>query len=234
MMSNKGSIYLIPIPISEDKPIEEHIPQEIYAVIGQIEVFLVEDIKTTRRYLRKLDKNYPIDDKLFFVVNKRSSDIEVNKLVTQYKDKTIGVISEAGCPGIADPGEKIVDIAHELKMKVKPLVGPSSILMALIASGKSGQEFTFNGYLPKERGERIKKIKQLENLSQNGVTQLFMETPFRNNHLLEDLLLHLDSNVKLCIASNITGQKELIKTKLVKDWKNHPPDLNKKPTIFVL
>lgn len=231
---SKGSLYLIPIPIVQDKPLEDHIPQEVFQVVQQIDVFMVENIKTTRRYLRKIDRTYPIDDKTFLVVNKKTSEQDISKFISEHKSKTIGVMSEAGCPGIADPGEIIVKIAHQNKIKVKPLVGPSSILLALIASGKNGQEFTFNGYLPKGRGERIKKIKQLENLSRNGVTQIFMETPFRNNHLLEDLLINLDNQATLCIASNINGQNEIIKTKLVKDWKNHPPDLNKKPTIFVL
>jgi 16S rRNA (cytidine1402-2'-O)-methyltransferase len=231
---SKGCLYLIPIPLVQDKPISDHIPQEVFNVINEIDVFMVENIKTTRRYLRKMEKSYPIDDKIFHVVNKRTSVDEVSKLLDQSKGKIIGVMSEAGCPGIADPGEKIVDAAHQQKIKVKPLVGPSSILLALIASGKNGQEFTFNGYLPKERGGRVKKIKQLENLSGKGITQIFMETPFRNNHLLEDLLLNLDNNAKLCIATNINGQEEVIKTKFVKDWKNNPPNLNKKPTIFVL
>lgn len=231
---SKGSVYLIPIPLVQDRAIEDHIPKEVFDVVQLIDVFLVENIKTTRRYLRKIDREYPIDDKVFHVVNKRTSEEEISKLLGQAKEKNIGVMSEAGCPGIADPGEVIVKLAHQLKLKVKPLVGPSSILLALIASGKNGQEFTFNGYLPKDRSDRVKKIKQLETLSRKGVTQIFMETPFRNNHLLEDLLIHLDTEAALCIASNINGQNEIIKTKLVKDWRNHPPDLNKKPTIFVL
>lgn len=231
---SKGALFLIPIPLVQDKPVRDHIPQEVFSIISKVDVFLVENIKTTRRYLRKIDKTYPIDEKTFHVVNKRTPVGEISKLVEESIGKTIGVMSEAGCPGIADPGEKIVEIAHQLKIKVKPLVGPSSILLALIASGKNGQHFTFNGYLPKERSERVKKVKQLESLSRKGVTQIFMETPFRNNHLLEDLLINLDNNAKLCIATNINGQEEVIKTKFVKDWKKNPPDLNKKPTIFVL
>lgn len=229
----KSLLYLIPIPISES-PIEKHIPQEINRIIPEVDVFLVENLKTTRRYLRKLDKTYPIDDKVFHVVDKKTSIQEIQKILKGNLGKTFGVISEAGCPAIADPGADIVNIAHKLNIQVVPLVGPSSILLALIASGKNGQTFTFNGYLPKERGDRVKKLKQLENLARKGHTQLFMETPFRNNHLLEDILINCDNSLELCIASNINADNEMIKTKTINDWKKNTPDLHKKPTIFVL
>ncbi len=233
-MSNKGSVFLIPIPIADDMSMSTCIPADIVKITQEVDVFFVENIKTTRRYLRKLDRDYPIDDKTFHILNKRSDEMEIAKILAQEKGKTIGVMSEAGCPGIADPGELVVKHAHKLKLKVKPLVGPSSILLALISSGKNGQNFTFNGYLPKERLERIKKIKQLESNARRGVTQLFMETPFRNNHLLEDVLENVDNTMTLCIASNITAGNEIIKTKTISDWKKHVPNLNKKPTIFVL
>lgn len=230
---NNGLLYLIPIPIS-DSPIEKHIPQEVYKVIGEVDVFLVENLKTTRRYLRKLDKTYPIDDKIFHVVDKKTSLVTIQKILAQNKGKTFGVISEAGCPAIADPGADVVNAAHKLNIKVVPMVGPSSILLALIGSGKNGQTFTFNGYLPIDRGERVKKIKSLESLAKKGHTQIFMETPFRNNHLLEDVLINCDNNMELCIASNINAEDELIKTLKISDWKKNTPDLHKKPTIFVL
>lgn len=230
---NNGLLYLIPIPIS-DSPIEKHIPQEVYKVIGEVDVFLVENLKTTRRYLRKLDKAYPIDDKTFHVVDKKTPLATIQKTLAKNKGKTFGVISEAGCPAIADPGADVVNVAHKLNIQVVPMVGPSSILLALIGSGKNGQTFTFNGYLPKERRDRVKKLKQLETLARKGHTQIFMETPFRNNHLLEDVLINCDNNMELCIASNINADNELIKTKKISDWKKNTPDLHKKPTIFVL
>ena len=231
-MSN-GILYLIPIPIS-DSPIEKHIPQEVNRIIGEVDVFLVENLKTTRRYLRKLDSSYPIDDKIFHVVDKKTSLAAIQKILKENINKTFGVISEAGCPAIADPGADVVNVAHKLNIQVVPMVGPSSILLALIGSGKNGQTFTFNGYLPKERADRVRKLKQLETLARNGHTQIFMETPFRNNHLLEDVLINCDNSMELCIASNINADDELIKTKKISDWKKNTPDLHKKPTIFVL
>lgn len=230
---SKGTLYLIPIPIS-DSPIEKHIPQEVNRVIGEVDVFLVENLKTTRRYLRKLDKAYPIDDKVFHVVDKKTPLATIQKILKENLNKTFGVISEAGCPAIADPGADVVNAAHKLNIQVIPMVGPSSILLALIGSGKNGQTFTFNGYLPKERGDRVKKLKQLETLARKGHTQIFMETPFRNNHLLEDVLINCDNSMELCIASNINADNELIKTLKISDWKKNTPDLHKQPTIFVL
>lgn len=230
----KGTVYLIPIPIAEDQPVDKDISQSVLNTIQHVDVFFVENLKTARRYLRKIDRAYPIDDKVFHVLDKRSSDEAISRLVKVHQDQTLGVISEAGCPGIADPGELVVKYAHQNSMKITPLVGPSSILLALIASGKNGQNFTFNGYLPKERGERIKKIKKLEQLSRGGITQIFMETPFRNNNLLEDILKEVDNGMTLCIACNINTQTEFIRTKKIGAWKINSPDIHKKPTIFVL
>ena len=213
---------------------EKHIPQEVNRIIGEVDVFLVENLKTTRRYLRKLDKTYPIDDKAFHVVDKKTPLATIQKILKDNLNKTFGVISEAGCPAIADPGADVVNVAHKLNIQVVPMVGPSSILLALIGSGKNGQTFTFNGYLPKERVDRVKKLKQLETLARKGHTQIFMETPFRNNHLLEDVLINCDNSMELCIASNINADNELIKTLKISDWKKNTPNLHKKPTIFVL
>lgn len=233
-MSSKGKLYLIPIPIAEDQPVDKHIPKEVFDAVQEVQVFFVENIKTARRYLRKIDRTYPIDDKVFYILNKRSKLDEVLPLVKKHLGSTFGMISEAGCPGIADPGELLVHASHQLGVRVVPLVGPSSILLALIASGKNGQQFTFNGYIAKDRKDRVKEIKRFEQLSRNGVTQIFMETPFRNNHLLEDLLIELENSMLLCIACDINGQKEFIKTKSVADWKINPPNINKRPTIFIL
>ena len=230
---SKGTLYLLPITMGEYN-METTIPVGVQKIMDEVEVFIIENIKTTRRYLRKVNPTYPIDDKEFFIIDKRTSAKELREFVEKHRDKTIGVMSEAGCPGIADPGAEVASIAHELNIQVKPLVGPSSILLALISSGKNGQNFTFNGYLPKERGERIKKLKSLERLSREGITQVFMETPFRNNHLIEDILLHCENNMKLCIAANITLSNEKIKTKTIGDWKKQTPDYHKDYCIFVL
>lgn len=230
---SKGTIYLLPITMGEYN-MEMTIPSGVQETLDKIEVFIVENIKTTRRYLRKVNPTYPIDEKEFFIIDKRTSYKELSEFIHIHKDKVIGVMSEAGCPGIADPGADVVSIAHELKIRVKPLVGPSSILLALIASGKNGQNFTFNGYLPKDRSERIKTLKNLERLSRNGVSQVFMETPFRNNHLIEDILVHCDNTMKLCIAANITLSNEKIMTKTIGDWKKQTPDYHKDYCIFVL
>lgn len=230
---SKGTVYLLPITMGEYN-METTIPVGVQKIMDEVEVFIIENIKTTRRYLRKVNPTYPIDDKEFFIIDKRTSAKELREFVEKFQDKVIGVMSEAGCPGIADPGAEVVEIAHQLKMKVKPLVGPSSILLALIASGKNGQNFTFNGYLPKDRGERIKMLKNLERLSRNGQTQIFMETPFRNNHLIEDVLEHCDNSLKLCIAANITLANEKVITKTIGDWKKQTPDYHKDYCIFVL
>ncbi len=230
---SKGTVYLLPITMGEYN-METTIPVGVQKIMDEVEVFIIENIKTTRRYLRKVNPTYPIDDKEFFIIDKRTSAKELREFVEKFQDKVIGVMSEAGCPGIADPGAEVVEIAHQLKMKVKPLVGPSSILLALIASGKNGQNFTFNGYLPKDRGERIKMLKNLERLSRNGQTQIFMETPFRNNHLIEDVLEHCDNSLKLCIAANTTLANEKVITKTIGDWKKQTPDYHKDYCIFVL
>jgi len=230
---SKGTLYLIPMTMGEYN-MENTIPRGVQELMENVNVFVVENLKTTRRYLRKVNSTYPIDDKEFFIIDKRTSKKELSQFIYQHKDKTIGVMSEAGCPGIADPGADVVEIAHELQLAVKPLVGPSSILLALIASGKNGQNFTFNGYLPKDRSDRIKTLKNLERLSRSGNTQIFMETPFRNNHMIEDILTHCDNSMKLCIAANITLSNEKIFTKTINDWKKESPDYHKDYCIFVL
>ena len=230
---SKGKLYMLPITMGEYN-MEMTIPAGVQKTMDEVEVFIVENIKTTRRYLRKVNSTYPIDNKEFFVIDKRTSSKELSEFVSNNRDKVIGVMSEAGCPGIADPGADVVALAHKMKIEVFPLVGPSSILLALIGSGKNGQNFTFNGYLPKERGERIKTLKNLERLSRSGITQIFMETPFRNNHLIEDLLIHCDNNIELCIASNITLANQKIRTSTINDWKKSKPDYHKDFCIFVM
>jgi len=229
-----GKVYMIPTTLGEST-INAVIPKDVQQIIIDTKYFIVENIKTTRRFLKRVEREIDIDELHFFVLNKHTSPNELESFLTPaLEGNNIGVISEAGCPGIADPGSDIVSIAHLKNLQVVPLVGPSSILLALIASGMNGQNFCFNGYLPKERNLRVRKIKELERLASNGVTQIFMETPFRNNHLLEDLLKQCSPNTTLCIAANISLENEFIRSNKVNEWKKTIPDLNKKPCMFLI
>ena len=233
---NKGALYMIPTTIGDvkDNPNQQLAPSNLITTIG-LRHFIVENIKTTRRFLRKLDPEFDIDNSYFSILNKHTNSNEIQNFLQPCREgENIGLISEAGCPGIADPGATIVSIAHRENIRVIPLIGPSSIFMALMASGLSGQNFCFNGYLPIDKSLRIKKIKQLSSSCMNGSSQIFMETPFRNDSLLTDLLKNLNENIMLCIASNISSNDEFIKTLPIKDWKKNRPKLNKKPSIFIL
>lgn len=227
---------MIPTTIGDvqDNPKEQIAPSNLNITIG-LTNFIVENLKTTRRFLRKLDPEFDIDNSTFHILNKHTKLTEINAFLQPCKEgKDIGMISEAGCPGIADPGANIVSLAHKENIKVIPLIGPSSIFMALMASGLNGQNFCFNGYLPIDKTLRIKKVKQLALSCNNGTSQIFMETPFRNDSLLGDILLHCNEDIKLCIASNISNSNEIIKTYTIKKWKEKKPFLNKKPSIFIL
>jgi 16S rRNA (cytidine1402-2'-O)-methyltransferase len=227
------TLFLIPTILAPDTQ-ETVLPPQIKAVVSELNVFFVEEIRTARRFISSLKLNKVIDDITFYELSKDTPHDET--LVQLKKLKTdAGIISEAGCPGVADPGAVAVGFAHQLGHKVVPLVGPSSILMALMASGFNGQSFTFNGYLPIDKLARIKSLKDLEQIAKKKQqTQIFMETPFRNNQLLEDVLQNLNAETLLCIACNVTAEDEFIKTLRVKDWQKSKPDLHKKPTIFLL
>ena len=230
----KGKIYMIPTTLG-DSTIDAVIPKDVQQIIIDTKYFIVENIKTTRRFLKKVEREIDIDELQFFVLNKYTSAIDLESFLNPaLEGNDIGVISEAGCPGIADPGSDIVSIAHSKNIKVVPLIGPSSILLALIASGMNGQNFCFNGYLPKDRNLRIKKIKELERQAISGVTQIFMETPFRNSHLMEDLLKQCSPNTTLCLAADISLENEFIQSKKIIDWKKHTPNLNKRPCMFLI
>ena len=218
-----------------DSTIDAVIPKDVQQIIIDTKYFIVENIKTTRRFLKKVEREIDIDELQFFVLNKYTSAIDLESFLNPaLEGNDIGVISEAGCPGIADPGSDIVRLAHYKNIKVVPLIGPSSILLALIASGMNGQNFCFNGYLPKEKNLRIKKIKELERQAISGVTQIFMETPFRNNHLMEDLLKQCAPNTTLCLAADISLENEFIQSKKIIDWKKHAPNLSKRPCMFLI
>ena len=230
----KGKIYMIPTTLG-DSTIDAVIPKDVQQIIIGTKYFIVENIKTTRRFLKKVERGIDIDELQFFVLNKHTSSVELESFLNPaLEGNNMGVISEAGCPGIADPGSDIVSIAHSKNIKVVPLIGPSSSLLALIASGMNGQNFCFNGYLPKERNLRIKKIKELERQAIIGITQIFMETPFRNNNLMEDLLKQCSPNTTLCLAADISLENEFIQSKKIIDWKKHAPNLNKRPCMFLI
>jgi 16S rRNA (cytidine1402-2'-O)-methyltransferase len=227
-----ATVYLIPSLLHEEGMLS--IPSYITDIIKQCTVLFVENERTTRRFLKKLDKEIVIDNYEWFTMT--NDDPNTDSFRKKLKEeKTIGIISEAGCPGIADPGQQLVAIAHDLNIEIKPLVGPNSILLALMASGMNGQQFRFAGYLPIKNPERNNAIKDLESESaKKNCTQIFIETPYRNNQLMEALLLICQPLTKVCIAVDLTAPAELIKTKTVGEWRKSKPDIHKRPAIFLL
>jgi 16S rRNA (cytidine1402-2'-O)-methyltransferase len=234
-MTQQGTLYLIPTTLGDTAETADVIPVKVNTIINQIDEYIVENEKSARHYLKKVGIKKPLQEILLHPLNQHTAPQEISGYLKSIAEgKNIGIISEAGCPGVADPGAEVVAIAHTRNIKVVPLVGPSSILLSLMASGFNGQCFTFHGYLPKERPDRIKKLKELEKAAQKQQTQLFIETPYRNMHLLEDILGTCDGTTKLCIACDITLPTEFIKTKRIAEWKKQLPDINKKPTIFLI
>lgn len=228
-----GHLYLIPTLLAEDAT--DSIPPQVRKVITETDLYIVENLKTARRFIKAVYKEKNIDACSFFELDKhRDYAFDETFLQQAFEGKHIGLLSEAGMPCIADPGHKVVQLAHELGIRVVPLAGPSSILMALIASGFNGQQFSFNGYLPIDHSERKQKLVQMESLARRGQTQLFMDTPYRNAKLLEELLQWLKFDTMLCIACNITGKDEYIHSLPLAEWKKRKPDLHKKPAIFIL
>lgn len=241
-MENKGTLYLIPTVISPET-VDKVVAPEILHVVAQLDYYLVENVRTARRYISELNKTFdplqlskPIEEMEFVELSKDTSSQEVQaQLALVAGGRSAGVISEAGCPGVADPGAIAVQYAHALGIKVVPLVGPSSILLALMASGFNGQSFVFHGYLPIERKQRSEALKALEREAQKkNQTQIFMETPYRNQKLLEDILQVCDDRTLLCIARDLTGSRQFVATRSVRDWKRAKLDLHKVPVIFVL
>lgn len=234
MKNATGILYLVPSVIAEDT--EKHVlSPQILEVCRNTKYYLAENIRTARRFISSLALGIAIPELEFSLFDKKTPDAEIPALLQPLlKGNDMGVISEAGCPGVADPGARAVAWAHKNNIRVAPLVGPSSILLALMGSGFSGQSFVFHGYLPIKSGERVKALKQLEREAQGGQTQIFMETPYRNNHLLTDLLQHCHGNTLLCVASGLTTEQELVKTLPVAGWRRQQPDIHKIPTIFLL
>lgn len=229
-----GKLYLIPNTLGETE-IEGVIPSEVVMIIRHLKVFATENPKNTRRFLKKIDKSIDVDSLIFLELNEHSEQKQIESYVHYLEKNDVGIISEAGCPGIADPGAELVALAHKHSYRVVPLVGPSSILLALIASGCNGQNFSFNGYLPVKSNERSKALRNYERLSAaENRTQIFIETPYRNLKLLDEMLAVLQPQTRLSIACDITTENEYIKTLTIKEWKNQKPDVNKRPAIFIL
>lgn len=231
-----STIYLIPSFLDESAT--ETLAPSVLQAVKQCQTFFVEDARTARRFLKSIWKEMVIDDYEWTIANK--DNVDDPGLISTFQKairsgKNIGIISEAGCPGVADPGQALVQIAHKEKARVVPLVGPSSILLALMASGMSGQQFRFLGYLPIDRVQRAKAIREMEQEAQRKqCTQVFMETPYRNNQMLETLVETCQPNTLLGIAANITGPAEFIRTATIAEWKKKLPDLHKQPVIFTL
>lgn len=229
-----GRIYLIPVTLGGEDFLKV-IPEKVLSLTRQLRYFIVEDLRSSRRFLRLIDKQFPIDDSVFFELNEHTPVDEIEHyLEPVYKGADIGILSEAGLPGIADPGAKIVALAHRKRITVTPLSGPSSIILALISSGLNGQNFTFNGYLPVKPAERSLKLRELERKAGEGYAQIFMETPYRNQKMLETIIVTCHNDTLLCIAIDITLPGESIRTMRISDWKREHPVLNDKLVVFVM
>ena len=229
------ALYLIPVPLS-DGAVENVLPASNLALVGEIKHFIVENVRSARRFLKKCDRSINIDELTFYELNRHTDpNVIADYLQPLERGEAMGVISEAGCPAIADPGADVVAIAQRKGLKVRPLVGPSSILMGLMGSGFNGQSFAFVGYLPIDQGERARKFKEMERLIRNdNQTQIFIETPYRNNKLMAEMCKQLPGNLALCVATDITGAGEKIVTKTVREWAHTKYDFDKVPTIFLL
>ncbi len=228
-----STVYLIPTVLHEG--VTNALPAYILPVVQQCSVLFVEVERTARRYLKTLSKGIEIDAFEWYNMQTVTDETEAFFKQKIKEEKTIGIISEAGCPGVADPGQKLVAIAQRLGVVVKPLVGPNAILLALMASGMNGQQFQFVGYLPIDNAKRVQSIKSLENESkQKGCTQIFIETPYRNNPLLEMLVKTCHPQTKICVAVDLTSSTEKIETKTAQQWKASLPQLHKRPAIFLL
>jgi 16S rRNA (cytidine1402-2'-O)-methyltransferase len=231
----KGKLYLIPTRLGDNAPLEV-LPISIKRIIESVDYYIVENEKTARRFIKKVSSSKSQSSLKISILNKFTEENEIPSYLNAcLEGKNVGLLSEAGCPGIADPGAEIVKIAHIKDIQVVPLVGPSSILLALMSSGMNGQNFAFNGYLPIEKSERKTALKYLERLSfEKKQTQIFIETPYRNNKMLEDICASLNEHTRICVACDITLPTEHIKTQTVKEWKHTNIDLHKRPSIFII
>ncbi len=225
---------MIPVTLGDSAP-ELSIPGKTLEITISLRLFAVEDVRTARRWLRGLDRSFPVDDTLFVPVGKHSDPSELADLFERVAaGENAGVMSEAGMPGLADPGNIVSAEAHRRGFRVVPLSGPSSVMLALVASGLNGQSFAFHGYLPVDSQGRRNAIRDIEKLSAGGQTQIFMETPYRNPKMMEDILSVCQPSTRLCIAADITLQGETVRTMTVSDWRRQVPDLDKRPAVFLI
>lgn len=230
---SKGLVYLIPCPLAENA--NDSLPAANLEAVKDCQFFFVENERSARRFLKSIWKEMVIDDYGWYTIHKAEQEVKAEFRALLKEGKHIGIISEAGCPGIADPGQVLVEEAQKLGAVVKPLTGPNSILLALMASGMNGQQFCFHGYLPVEAPAREKAIRELEAASRkSGAAQIFIETPYRNNPFLDSLIQVCQPSTRICIACNLTAADEWIRTLTVADWKKQKADLHKKPAIFIL
>jgi 16S rRNA (cytidine1402-2'-O)-methyltransferase len=230
----KGNIYMVPVTLGNADH-RQTIPAVTREITSTLRLFAVEDVRTARRYLRSIDMEFPVDETVFFSIGKHSEPADLGDFFSRVTGgMNAGVMSEAGMPGLADPGNIVVAEAHRRDIKVIPLTGPSSIMLALVASGLNGQSFAFNGYLPVDAPGRQKAIRELEQRSAGGQTQIFMETPFRNDKMLNDILTVCKPSTRLCIAADITLETEEIRTGTVASWLSDRPLLDKRPAVFLI
>lgn len=231
----RPALYLLPVALSDCEP-ENVLPAHNLKIFRKIKHFVVENQRTARRFLKKVDKSINIDTLEFFELNEHTPAIDVPQMLAPIKEGyAVGVMSEAGCPAVADPGARLVAAAQRKGIEVVPLVGPSSILLSLMASGMNGQQFTFHGYLPVDDKGRDSALRNLATtVMRNGSTQIFIETPYRNNRLLERMTKVLPAGILICVASDITGENQSVITRSVADWSKSTYDYSKKPTIFLL
>ena len=234
-MNKLGNLYLIPTTLSETEPLEV-LPISVKKIVEQVDSYIVENEKSARRFIKKISPKKSQPSLKIYLLDKFTNESEtMNYLDACLKGDHVGLLSEAGVPAIADPGSTMVKLAHQKGVRVVPLVGPSSIIMAMMASGLNGQNFAFNGYLPIEKADRKRSIQKLEKLSfEKDQSQLFIETPYRNDKMLADLLQYLSPDTFLCVAADITAPTEFIKTYSVKEWKQQQIDLHKRPAIFII
>ena len=229
-----GKIYLIPVTLGGDD-YNDVIPLKAITITRDIRYFVVEEVRSARRYLRLIDKGFPIDEAHFEVLNEHTGETDISHyLIPCFDGFDIGLMSEAGMPGIADPGARLVRIAHRRGIRVIPLSGPSSIIMALVSSGLNGQNFTFNGYLPVKQPEREAKLRDLERKAHEGYSQIFIETPYRNQKMLESILGICNKESMLCIAADISLSSESIQTLSISDWRKNTPDLKNRLVVFII
>jgi 16S rRNA (cytidine1402-2'-O)-methyltransferase len=235
MTSQFGKLYLIPTTLGDNAPLEV-LPLSVKKIVEQVDIYIVENEKTARRFIKQIKPSKKQSSLKMFHLNKFTDPSELPSFLEPcLQGNNVGLLSEAGCPAIADPGADIVKIAHKQNIRVVPLVGPSSIIMAQMSSGMNGQSFAFNGYLPIDKDEKKKELKRLEQLSfSQNQSQSFIETPYRNNKLLEDICSALNDNTMVCVACDITLPTEYIKTQTVKEWKKNSVDLHKRPTLFII